>query len=530
MTFGVTLHPQTAQVATDRIAQLVEARVASRILARDAGLWGPEAASEARIRLGWTSSPNQMLGFVEELRARRVQLVAQGIDRVVLCGMGGSSLAPEVIARHAGIPLTILDSTHPDQVARALEGNLAQSLIVVSSKSGGTVETAAARAAFAQALTNQGLIVAEHLVVVTDPDSPLEVDARAHGLTVFLADPEVGGRFSALTAFGLVPGTLSGADTLALLHQAQHAHGLVSLDQPDNPAILLAAALANPDQPYAILVPQSASLPGLGDWIEQLVAESTGKEHTGVLPVVVDSSSAPEVTHRSADSLLIALSESGSADFSADVVVSGSLGEQFVLWQWATAMAGYLLQINPFDQPDVESAKVATRALLDARPEPATPLAVEQGVAISQHHIGIDAGNALSSAWREVIDRAGTDGYIALQVYADRLADGPWTTLRDTLAELSGRPVTLGFGPRFLHSTGQFHKGGRPTGVFVQIEVPASQTVAIPGFPFDFGQLIDAQAAGDSEVLAARGLPVLTLRLTSEDSALALVRALDALR
>lgn len=530
MTLGVRLQPHTAQAATERISRLVQARVASRILDRDAGLWGPEAASEARIRLGWTSAPNQMLGLVEELRARQGQLLARGIDRVVLCGMGGSSLAPEVIARHAEVPLTILDSTHPDQVASALEGSLARTIIVVSSKSGGTVETSAARAAFSEALTSQGLNVAEHLVVVTDPGSPLDVDARAHGLTVFQADPEVGGRFSALTAFGLVPGTLSGADTGALLHQAQEAYGLMSLDEPDNPAILLAAALANPDLPYAILVPQQGSLPGLGDWIEQLVAESTGKEHTGVLPVVVDSSSAPEVTHRSADSLLIALSESESADFSADVVVSGSLGEQFVLWQWATAMAGYLLQINPFDQPDVESAKVATRALLDARPEPVAPLAQEQGVAVSLHHIDIDTRNPLSSAWREVIDRAGTHGYVALQVYADRLSEGPWRTLRDTLAELSGRPVTLGFGPRFLHSTGQFHKGGRPTGVFVQIEVPASQSVAIPGYPFDFGQLIAAQAAGDSEVLASRGLPVVTLRLTSEDSSSALVRALDALR
>jgi glucose-6-phosphate isomerase len=211
-------------------------------------------------------------------------------------------------------------------------------------------------------------------------------------------------------------------------------------------------------------------------------------------------------------------------------VVSGSLGEQFVLWQWATAMAGYLLQINPFDQPDVESAKAATRALLGVRPDPVTPLAVEKGVAISAQNLGIDVSQALVSAWQGVIEHAGTRGYIALQVYADRQAEGPWDTLRATLAELSGRPVTLGFGPRFLHSTGQFHKGGRPTGVFVQIEVPASHTVAIPGYPFDFGQLIDAQAAGDCQVLASRGLPVLTLRLTSEESASALMRAVDALR
>jgi glucose-6-phosphate isomerase len=189
VTFGVTLQPPTATAAAERMSQLVEAQVASRILSRDADLWGPEAAGEARIRLGWTSSPDQMVGLVEQLSARRAELVAGGINRVVLCGMGGSSLAPEVIARQAGIPLTILDSTHPDQVASALAGDLAQTVIVVSSKSGGTVETAAARAAFADALTTQGLSVAEHLLVVTDPGSPLDADATAHGLTVFLADP-----------------------------------------------------------------------------------------------------------------------------------------------------------------------------------------------------------------------------------------------------------------------------------------------------------------------------------------------------
>jgi glucose-6-phosphate isomerase len=202
--------------------------------------------------------------------------------------------------------------------------------------------------------------------------------------------------------------------------------------------------------------------------------------------------------------------------------VAGSLGEQFVVWQWATAMAGYLLGTNPFDQPDVESAKSAARNLLSDTPEAPSPAFIESGVTVSSHHLELDSTDRLAGLWQKVSDRA-RHGYIALQVYANRENSAQWQRLRRILAARSQRPVTLGFGPRFLHSTGQFHKGGRPSGVFVQVEVTAGQDLEIPDFPFGFGTLIDAQSAGDRQVLAERGLPIVTLRVSDEAALQALL-------
>jgi len=500
----------------DSLGQLVSHQVASRIRAHDDSVWGPEAAQEASIRLGWTVDPSPMTALIDQVVALRDGARAQGITDVVLCGMGGSSLAPEVIATNNGLPLSILDSTHPDQVYRSLSTPLAQTMVVVASKSGTTVETAGARAAFEQAFIRDGLTPTDHMVFVTDPGSPLDQEATAAGFRVFHADPTVGGRFSALTAFGLVPTTLAGADTATLVSHAQAALSVCSTDAADNPAAVLAAALANPATPFAVIVPDSSSLPGLGDWVEQLVAESTGKDGKGVLPVVVSDANHPTVIHAPDDVVLIGVSETATEVPGTHITVTGSLGEQFVVWQWATAMAGFLLDINPFDQPDVESAKLAARSLLEQRPEPAHPAFTETGIGVSSLHLDVDPDAGVAGVWRSVMERAGRDGYIALQVYADRGADGPWEGIATALAAESGRPVTLGFGPRFLHSTGQFHKGGTPSGTFVQIEVVPTHSLPIPGYPFGFGELIDAQSAGDRQVLAARGLPVVTLRVTDQ--------------
>jgi glucose-6-phosphate isomerase len=454
---------------------------------------------------------HDLIGEVIELRET---LRGQGITRVVLCGMGGSSLAPEVIATRAGLPLTILDSTHPDQVTRAVNGPLHETVVVVASKSGTTVETAAARAAFEKAFSDAGLPATTHMVFVTDPGSPLWEEATSAGYRVFVADPTVGGRFSVLTAFGLVPSTLAGADTTALVEEASGVVEACGVDAADNPAVLLAAALADPQRPFAVIVPDGVSLPGVGDWVEQLVAESTGKEGKGVLPVVVRDSDHPTVNQAPPDVLLVGVSASKEHVAGSHLTVSGSLGEQFVVWQWATAMAGFLLHINPFDQPDVESAKAAARSLLSERPEPAEVLFSEAGSDVSTLHLDLDPAEGLVGMWQAVVDRAGTDGYIALHIYADRESGHDFEGVARALARESKRPVTLGFGPRFLHSTGQFHKGGTPSGTFVQVEVPASTTLPIPGFPFDFGQLIDAQSAGDRHVLASRGLAVVTCRVS----------------
>ena len=506
----------------DSVGELVSHSVPSRIRAQDDSVWGPEAAHEASIRLGWSVDPSPMSALIDQVESLRDDLRARGIARVVLCGMGGSSLAPEVIATRNGLPLTILDSTHPDQVHRALSGPLSEIAVVVASKSGTTVETATARAAFEQAFVDAGLAPTDHMVFVTDPGSPLDQEVTASGFRVFHADPMVGGRFSALTAFGLVPTTLAGADTETLLSQAAGVVSACAEDDEGNPAAVLGAALADPTRPYAVIVPDSSSLPGLGDWVEQLVAESTGKDGKGVLPVVVSGPDHPLVTNAPDDVLLIGVSATNTDVPGTHLTVTGSLGEQFVVWQWATAMAGFLLHINPFDQPDVESAKSAARSLLEQRPESAEPAFSESGIDVSCLHLDLDPSAGLAGVWQSVVERAGADGYIALHVYADREAQGPWETLATALSAQSSRPVTLGFGPRFLHSTGQFHKGGTPSGTFVQIEVAPTRSLDIPGYPFGFGELIDAQSAGDRNVLAARGLPVVTLRV-SDQAALALL-------
>jgi glucose-6-phosphate isomerase len=512
------LHTPTDLPLADAVGELLAHRVPSRIRAQDDTVWGPEAAHEASIRLGWTVNPAPMLALVEEVTALRADMHARGITQVVLCGMGGSSLAPEVIATRNGLPLVILDSTHPDQVQRAVTKPLEHTVIVVASKSGTTVETATARATFEQAFVDAGLSPIDHMVFVTDPGSPLDQEVSAAGFRVFHADPTVGGRFSALTAFGIVPSTLAGADTATLVRQAAGIVQACGEDDAANPAVVLGAALANPDRPFAVVVPDSSSLPGLGDWVEQLVAESTGKEGKGVLPVVVSDASHPLVVDAPRDVLLIGVSETQTQVPGTHLTITGTLGEQFVVWQWATAMAGFLLHINPFDQPDVESAKAAARSLLEQRPEPAQSSFTESAIDVSSLHLDLDPSAGLAGVWRSVVDRAGADGYIALHVYADREAEGPWEELATALASQSHRPVTLGFGPRFLHSTGQFHKGGTPSGTFVQIEVEPTQSLAIPGYPFGFAQLIDAQAAGDRQVLATRGLPVVTLRVTDNQA------------
>ncbi len=510
----IHLNTLPADAVADSVGQLVTHNIPSRIRAQDDAVWGPEAAHEASIRLGWTVDPSPMFALIDQVVSLREDMLSRGINHVVLCGMGGSSLAPEVIATRNGLPLTILDSTHPDQVERALSRPLSETVVVVSSKSGTTVETAAAKVSLEQAFVDAGLAPTDHMVFVTDPGSPLDQEVTAAGFRVFHADPTVGGRFSALTAFGVVPTTLAGADTHTLVREAAGVVSACSEDEATNPAVVLGAALAHRATPFAVIVPDSASLPGLGDWVEQLVAESTGKDGRGVLPVVVSGPDHPTVTDAPDDALLIGVSATETAVDGAHLTVTGSLGEQFVVWQWATAMAGFLLHLNPFDQPDVESAKSAARSLLEQRPESTEPVFTESGVEVSALHLDLDPAAGIAGVWQSVVERAGRDGYIALHVYADREATGPWDELATALAASSRRPVTVGFGPRFLHSTGQFHKGGTPSGTFVQIEVLPTQAVAIPGYPFGFAELIDAQSAGDRQVLAARGLPVVTLRVT----------------
>jgi glucose-6-phosphate isomerase len=525
LSFEIHVSGHVSEVVEQTLPRLVSDLVASGITAGDADLWGPDAADEASRRLGWVQAVTVSRPLVAEIEALRAELVDRGITRVVLAGMGGSSLAPEVIARTHGVPLTILDSTAPGQVLAAIDGDaetggLAETVLVVSSKSGSTVETDSARRAFAAAWSDLGIDPADRIVVVTDPGSPLEAEAREAGHRVFTADPTVGGRYSALTAFGLVPAGLAGADIGQLLDEADATLLEVAVDDPRNPALVLAAAIAGgePRRDKLALISDGTHIVGLPDWIEQLVAESTGKAGTGILPVVATPLS-PELDLLPDDLQVVRLV--GDAvhfqileQHPGEVLVSGSLGAQFLVWEYATAIAGRLLGINPFDQPDVEAAKTAARGLLDAQPAPTAPLFVENGVEVRVSDPSLAADRTLAGVLEHLWQSVPSDGYVAVQAYVDRTSVPQLAGVRELIAADSGRPTTFGWGPRFLHSTGQYHKGGPANGVFLQITERTDVDLEIPGRPFTFGRLIEAQASGDAAVLAERGRPVVTLTLT----------------
>jgi glucose-6-phosphate isomerase len=520
VSFQISVSGAAADAVRTVVPTLVADLVASGITSLDPALWGPEAEVEAGKRLGWTESVVTSRPLVAEIVALRAHLTAQGVTRIVLAGMGGSSLAPEVITRTGGVDLTVLDATDPGQVRAAL-ADLASTALVVSSKSGGTVETDSARRAFERAFQSAGIDPAERIVVVTDPGSPLESLATDAGYRVFTADPTVGGRFSALTAFGLVPSGLAGVDIGQLLDEADAVSLALAVDSEDNPGLILGAAIASttPRRDKLAIVSDGTHMVGFADWAEQLIAESTGKIGTGILPVVLDRG-APELSAGLPDLQVVRVVADAGGDVFADhdgadeIRVSGTLGAQFLVWEYATVVAGRLLGINPFDQPDVESAKNATRALLDSRPEPEPAAFIADGIEVRGTPHVIGAASDLAGAVDALLEELGPDGYVAVQAYADRLALPQLAELRGLLATLSTRPVTFGWGPRFLHSTGQFHKGGTPTGVFLQILSTPAEDLEIPDRPFTFGELIQAQAAGDASVLAEHGRPVLTLTLT----------------
>jgi len=535
----VTASGAAADAVATQVSMLSDERIASRIAAKDPIIWGYQAAAEAAIRLGWTELHVTSRAILDDLAALKTALDAEGIDRVVLAGMGGSSLAPEVITRTAGVSLVVLDSTDPDQVRSALDGDLGRTVLVVSSKSGGTVETDSQRRIFEAAFSAAGLDPRQHIVVVTDPGSPLEASARAAGYrAVFLADPNVGGRFSALSAFGLVPSALAGVDVVKLLDEAAAIAELLGSDDDSNPALVLGAAIGGtvPLRDKLVFVDQGSGIVGLGDWAEQLIAESTGKDGVGLLPVVADAG-APELASPAADVLavrLVPLQDEGddapdedTIDAFADAVtVAGPLGAQLLLWEYATAIAGRLLHINPFDQPDVESAKIAARGLLDATPAAEPAAFVDDGVEVRGTPGLLDGVTDLSGAIDALLGRLDpARGYLAVMAYLDRAANGSLPEVRAALAARTHRPVTFGWGPRFLHSTGQLHKGGAPIGVFLQITTAHPNDLEIPDRPFTFGTLISAQAAGDADVLAGHQRPVLRLHL-ADPSALARVRSL----
>jgi glucose-6-phosphate isomerase len=461
-------------------------------------------------------------------------LAARGLDHVVLAGMGGSSLAPEVITRTLDVPLTVLDTTDPHQIRRALGDRLARTVVVVASKSGSTVETDSHRRAYLTAFEDAGLDdVGGRFVVITDPGSPLSATAREMGAHVVLADPEVGGRYSALTAFGLVPSALAGVDVAELLDQAEEFHGSLS-GTSDNPALVLGAALgaaAVSGRDKVALISDGSGIVGLGDWAEQLIAESTGKDSRGILPVVIETPTSPGNT--GADVLTVtyggALGPDAMPGGGVDphIAVNGPLGAQFLAWEYATAIAGRLIGVNPFDQPNVTESKENTNRILESGPPPAQPAFVEG--AIEVYGGDLPAGvSTVAEAARWLAGAAEPSGYIAVMAYLDRIGDAAAAGVRPAIAAQTGRAVTFGWGPRFLHSTGQYHKGGSQDGVFLQITGVVTEDLPVPGRPYTFGELIGAQAAGDRQALAGRGRPLVHLHLTDRTAGVAqLVAALE---
>ncbi|AKU16810.1 glucose-6-phosphate isomerase [Luteipulveratus mongoliensis] len=521
---AVTASGAAADAIDAHLSALVEQKFASRLFDQDHTLWGPAAEEESAKRLSWVSLARSSRPLVGEIAAIRDEMTSRGLDHVVLCGMGGSSLAPEVICATAGVPLTVLDSSQPDMVRAAIDDRLDKTIVVVSSKSGSTVETDSQRRIYEQAFKDAGIDPTERIVVVTDPGSPLDGEARQAGYRVVNADPQVGGRYSALTAFGLVPSGLAGVDVEALLDQAEAVTDVLAADDDANPALRLGAALGgtSPLRNKVLLIDAGTANVGFGDWAEQLIAESTGKDGTGLLPVVVGSSPAGELLD---DELWVSLLPDDSEDAvagDAAVGVSGSLGAQLLLWEAATAVAGRLLGINPFDQPDVESAKKAARALLDGGAAGADAPAFTDG-AVEVRALGGDwlgGAKTVDEALAALVGQLPEHGYLAVMAYLDRIADAALADVRVSLGKTINRPVTFGWGPRFLHSTGQYHKGGAPEGVYLQITTTAHEDLAVPGREFTLGDFIAAQAGGDAQVIAEHGRPVLRLHLTDHDDGL----------
>lgn len=466
--------------------------IAKRLALKDYEIWGEN--SEASSRLNWVDLPQTSRELLPTLDSLSAWARSNNLNKVVLCGMGGSSLAAEVIAAVYKKKLIVIDSTHPAQIFDATPEDLKQCVIIIGSKSGTTIETISHLKYFTNLLIKSGLNPADHLVIITDSQSSLDISSKEQGLRVINADSQVGGRFSALSAFGLVPAALLGIDISVLLDDAESAAKTFTTETSH--AVTLASLIFTETSQILNLSDNGSNLPGLSDWIEQLIAESTGKDQRGRLPVIMENSDGVK------SDLIIGFSQ---GNFS--LIVEGSLGEQFILWEWVTALLCYLLKVDPFNQPNVTEAKTRTTAILSSivvkdfvMP---TPVFENDNYAIFSNQKLFDIAQfvALST------------GYIALMAYLPQNAHGNILRFKDKIASITSSPITFGWGPRFLHSTGQIHKGGQPNGIFIQITNENDIDIEIPGEAYSFGQLILAQALGDADALTNKKLPYLRVHL-----------------
>lgn len=492
--------------------------IAPSLAAKDPTLWGAEAEAEARIRLNWIDLPTTSQALLPQLAELATWASQNGLSNVILAGMGGSSLAPEVISKTFKKKLTVLDTTDPDQIRRAIPSDLTTSIVVVGSKSGSTIETASHKALFEKLFTDANLAPQDHMVIVTDPGSPLDQASRAQGLRVINADANVGGRYSALSAFGLVPAALIGVDVAELLSDAAAAAS--AFTQPGSAAVILATAIFDAGEQNVAFSDTESATPGLSDWIEQLIAESTGKNQRGRLPIAIESLTSPV-----AGSHFLVNLAPGHSD-SADAVVVASLGEQFILWEWVTALLGIALDVDPFNQPNVTEAKERTNAILAhwaAGEKRSTTPSYEDEV------LQVFSASTADSLAGQFVDFFSVEShYVAIMAYLARGIDDEVVKIRELVANKSGRGTTFGWGPRFLHSTGQFHKGGQHNGAFIQITGENKEDMSIPGKDFSFHTLLMAQALGDGEALADRNFPFMRIHLKNREEGIhALLKVLS---
>ncbi len=497
-------HEQVYQTALQR---LDTAGFQRRLIEKDASLWNGDRAAIGN-RLGWLDLPQTMRGRLSELREFADDVRGSGLQRVVLLGMGGSSLAPEVMFRAFGAAmgypsLVLLDTTDPATIAAAERTlGLERTLFIVSSKSGTTIETACLQKYFAAKCARP----LRNFVAVTDPGTPLEGQATAEGFRrVFANPPDVGGRFSALSYFGLAPASALGIDVGRLLDSAASVdvRGGVELG-----SMLGGLALGGRDK---VTFVATESLRGFGAWAEQLLAESTGKLGKGIIPVDGEPLGTPEVYGEDRvfvyvrldgepgpDDALRALEAGGHPVITITLADRYDLGGEFLRWQIATAAAGALLEINPFDEPNVAEAKERTAQILRDPKADGSP--AESG----------DIAGLLNGV------RPGD--YLAILAFIPRISehDRLLTRLRVALRDRTRLATSVGYGPRYLHSTGQLFKGGPDKGAFIQIVADDAVNLEIPGEPYTFGALKRAQALGDLQALESRGRRALRLDLGTD--------------
>jgi glucose-6-phosphate isomerase len=511
------------------VPEAAQAGVAKRIWRKDASLWKPDEASHKQIRnsLGWLTVPDEMIGVAGELIEFAEMIRARGFRHVMVCGMGGSSLCPEVLARTFGqqpglFPeLLVLDSTDPDVIARFRDQiDIDHTLFVIASKSGTTTEPTVFYKFWYDEVSKRRANPGENFIAITDPGSPLVDTAAELGFQrTFLNQSDIGGRYSALSYFGMVPAALMGIDIGKLLERAKEAEQSCSAVMPaeSNIALKLGTILgecanAGRDKLTLIIDPQIETL---GLWIEQLIAESTGKEGKGILPVVGEPLGEPSVygddrvfvaisigvIPQDTNATLSALAAAGHPIVNRQLNDIYDLGSEFFIWEFATACAGWRLGINPFDQPNVQEAKDATRDLLSEFS--------------NSGKLPDDQKLADDEAIRAQLASIEHGDYVAFLNYIEELpeVDRKFQEIRTAVRDRTKCATTIGYGPRFLHSTGQLHKGGPNTGVFFQFEAKDTSDFPVPGEPYTFAVLKQAQALGDCRALVSRGRRVVRVDL-----------------